>query len=424
MLWTLFLQVGGGGLGPNFFWSCQIWGQKFFPLFSTLDSVSARGGVWDPTFSGHAKFEVKNFSLYLVLWTLFLQGGGLGPNFFGHAKFEVKNFTLYLALWTLFLQVGGPGPNFFWSCQIWGQNFFPLFSTLDSVSAGRGGVQDPTFLVMPNLRSKIFPFIQCSGLCFHRGGGTKLFLVMPNLRSKIFPFIQCSGLCFHRGGGTKLFLVMPNFRSKIFPLFSTLDSVSTKEDPGPNFFWSCQIWGQKTFPLFSALDSVSGGGGVREPQLFLVMPNLMKFQNHILPLWSPNWKWHISLPEPILIAAEGGGLGPNFFWSCQIWGQKFFPLFSTLDSVSKGGGRGPEPNILWACQIWGQKFFLLFSALDSVSAGGSGTQPFWVMPNLRSKMFPLFSTLDSVSTGGGGGLGPNFFWSCRIWGQKFFPFVI
>ena len=32
--------------------------------------------VWDPAFFGHAKFEVKNFSLYLVLWTLFPQGGG------------------------------------------------------------------------------------------------------------------------------------------------------------------------------------------------------------------------------------------------------------------------------------------------------------------------------------------------------------
>ena len=45
------------------------------------------GGVWDLTFFGHAKFEVKIFSLYLVLWTLFLQVGGGGvrdPTFFAY----------------------------------------------------------------------------------------------------------------------------------------------------------------------------------------------------------------------------------------------------------------------------------------------------------------------------------------------------
>ena len=61
------------------------------------------GGVRNPTFFGHVKFEVKNFSLYLVLWTV--SAGWGGPNFFGHTKFEIKIFSLYLVLWTLFLQV-------------------------------------------------------------------------------------------------------------------------------------------------------------------------------------------------------------------------------------------------------------------------------------------------------------------------------
>ena len=117
----------------------------------------------------------------------------------------------------------------------------------------------------------------------------------------------------------------------------------------------------------------------------------------------------------------GGCPGPNFFWSCQIWGQNFFPLFSALDSISAGG---LGPNFFWSCQIWGQNFFPLFSALDSISAGGGGwsrTQLLWVMPKLRSKIFCLFSALDSISVGWAGGMGPNFFWSCQIWDQQFFP---
>ena len=87
-----------------------------------------------PNSFGHAKFEVKNFSLYLVLWTVstgVCAWGGVvwDPTFFGHAKFEVRNFSFYLVLWTLFLQ------------------------------GGKGGSGIQLFLVMPNLRSKIFPFI-------------------------------------------------------------------------------------------------------------------------------------------------------------------------------------------------------------------------------------------------------------------------
>ena len=156
------ISAGGrrGGLGPNFFWSCQIWSQKLFPLFSTLDSISAvgGGGIWDPTFLGHVKFEIKNFSLYIVSLDSISTSAGWG--------------------WEGGV---GLGPNFFWSCQIWGQKFFPLFSTWDPsfvghakfevknfslylvlwslFPQGRRGVWDPIFLIMPNLRSKSFPFI-------------------------------------------------------------------------------------------------------------------------------------------------------------------------------------------------------------------------------------------------------------------------
>ena len=100
----------------------------------------------------------------------------LDPTFFGHAKFEVKIFSLYLVLWTLFPQVGGGGggggeclgPNFFLVMPNLRSKIFPLFSTLDSISAGGGGG---------------------GGVWGGGGSRTQLFVVMPNLRSKIFPFI-------------------------------------------------------------------------------------------------------------------------------------------------------------------------------------------------------------------------------------------
>ena len=141
-------------------------------------------GVWDPTFWGHAKFEVKKSSLYLVLWSLFLQvwGGVQDPTSFGHVKFEVKIFSLYLVLWTLFLQVGGWGGgvggvlglNFFGSCQIWGQKKFPLFSALDSISAGvcvGRGVRDPTSFGHAKFEVKNFSLYLVLWTLFLQWGG-------------------------------------------------------------------------------------------------------------------------------------------------------------------------------------------------------------------------------------------------------------
>ena len=111
------------------------------------------------------------------------------------------------------------------------------------------------------------------------------------------------------------------------------------------------------------------GRGVLD-STFLVIKNLVKFQNDILPLWRLDSKWHIELSEPILIPDEGeGGLGPNFFWSCQIWGQKIFGIFSFTECsglwIFLGGGLGP--NFFWLCQIWGQNFFGIFSFMEHSS---------------------------------------------------------
>ena len=196
--------MGGlGGPGPNFFfWSCQIWGQKFFPLFSALDSISTGGGWGGPGpnffFLVMPDLRSKIFSLYLVLWTLFPQMGGLGgpgPNFFFWSCqiWGQKFFPLFSTLDSI--STGGVlGPNFFWSCQIWGQKFFPLFSTLDSISRWwGGGVWDPTFFGHAKFEVKIFSLYVVLWTLFPQGGwggsGTQLFLVMSNLRSKIFPFI-------------------------------------------------------------------------------------------------------------------------------------------------------------------------------------------------------------------------------------------
>ena len=123
---TEFIGVGMSGhtkFEVQIFWN-------FFSLPSTLDSEFVRG-VWAPTFFGHTKFEVKNFRNFLIyraLWILIFLQGGLGTNFFGHAKFEVKKFS----------------------------EFFPLTSTLDSEFIGGSWSGQQLFLVMVNLRSKIF----------------------------------------------------------------------------------------------------------------------------------------------------------------------------------------------------------------------------------------------------------------------------
>ena len=135
----------------------MLW--TLFPQGREGEGKGGRGGVQDPNFFGHDKFEVTNLSLNLVLWTISTGGGGRGGSgtqlFLGHAKFEVKKFSLHLALWTLFPQVGGGGlgPNFFFCHAKFEVKNFSLHLVLWTISAGgeggkgrrRGGVWDPTF---------------------------------------------------------------------------------------------------------------------------------------------------------------------------------------------------------------------------------------------------------------------------------------
>ena len=164
-----------------------------FHLESALDSEFFRGGVWAPTFLSHTEFEVENVSEFFrlqstldcefflgvgggvsghqVFWSQQIWGqkkfvgGGLGTNFFGHANFRSKifqNFFLYQVLWTLnfFVLEICLGTNFFWTCQIWGQKVFRIFSfTKQSglwIFWGGDWSRHQHFLVMLNLRSKNF----------------------------------------------------------------------------------------------------------------------------------------------------------------------------------------------------------------------------------------------------------------------------
>ena len=96
---------------------------EFFLLQSTLDSEFFRGGVFAPTFFGHAKYQVKNFLdffVYRALWADFFRGAP-GPIFFGLAKFNAENFSEFFCLQCTqdseFLR-GGVWHQLFLSCQI------------------------------------------------------------------------------------------------------------------------------------------------------------------------------------------------------------------------------------------------------------------------------------------------------------------
>ena len=126
---------------------CRCLSSLFKELWPIEDCKMYRNVLKNHFLNGQNSLENVSISLKLswqmLLWILWngqkidstlqtqLSTQTLDPTFFGHAKFEVKNFSLYLALWTLFPQVGGGG----------------------------GGSRTQLFLVMPNLRSKNFPFI-------------------------------------------------------------------------------------------------------------------------------------------------------------------------------------------------------------------------------------------------------------------------
>ena len=176
----------------------------------------------------------------------------------------------------------------------------------------------------------------------------QLFSRMPNLRSKIFPFIKCSVLCFSQGGGgglTTNFFQDAKSEVKNFSLYEVCWTLFFSGG-GVNhqLFSRCQIWGQKFFPLWSVLDSVFlrvGGGW--PPTFFKDAKSEVKIFSLYKVLWT------------LFFSGWDGGVDHQLFQGCQIWGQNFFPLLSTLDSCFSQGrvGQGVDCQLFQGCQIWG-----------------------------------------------------------------------
>ena len=157
-------------------------------------------------------------------------------------------------------------------------------------------------------------------------------------------------------------------------------------------FWPLQIWGQKVFRIFS-FNKCSGlwifqGGDWLRDQHFLVMLNLRSkiFQNFFIyrALWTLNFlEGGVWVPT---FFVEGIGPGTNIFWSCEIWGEKFFKFFSFTNHSRfwiYQGRRVVWSNFFWSCQIWDQNFSELFyiqSTVDSefVWGGQGGESGHWV----------------------------------------------
>ena len=150
---------------------------------------------------------------------------------------------------------------------------------------------------------------------------------------------------------------------------------------------------------------------------------------------SAKFFWNFSFTEHwTLNFSERGGLsGHQLFWSCQIWGQKFFRIFfiyRLLWTLNFSGEGGPGTNFFWSCQIWVQKVFRIFSFTKCSGLWSfqledwSRHQLFLVILNLRSTTFRIFSfTEQSVIFSVifcKGIQDTNIFWSHQIWGQKFF----
>ena len=173
---------------------------------------------------------------------------------------------------------------------------------------------------------------------------------------------------------------MPNLRPKIFwnfflyRLLWTLNLLEGGVSRHQLFFGHSILEVNKFskfFPLPSILDSEFVRGCQKGTSFFLVMPNLtlIIFQN-------------ISFTECSRLNVQI----PTFFWSCQIWDQKFFGIFSFTKCSWLWNflGRGVclDTNFFWSCQMWGQKIFRIFSFIEysrvSIFWGGwrSGHQLF------------------------------------------------
>ena len=210
-----------------------------------------------------------NFFLYRALWTLNSWERGLFTNFFwSHPNLRSKcfqNFFLYRATldseFVLVLGEEGSVHQLFWSCQIWGQKFFRIFSFTErsQLNFSEGGSDTNFFWLCQILEQKIFGIFFLYQLLWSLkfwggGSGHQLFLVMPNLKSKKFQnfFLYWVLLTEFFGGvvQTQTFYGHAKFETKnfseFFPLQTTLDSESIggRVVQAPTFFWSFQTWGQ------------------------------------------------------------------------------------------------------------------------------------------------------------------------------------
>ena len=120
----LWIFIAGGLWSPTFFGHAKFevkYFLEFFNLQSATESEFFTGCIWAPTFFGHAKYEIKYFLEYLhlqsALYSEFFRWGVWAISFFGHAKFEVKNFSelfhLQCALDSEFFRGGVFAPTFF-----------------------------------------------------------------------------------------------------------------------------------------------------------------------------------------------------------------------------------------------------------------------------------------------------------------------
>ena len=267
------------------FWSLLNLRSKSFQNIFLYQAVwtlnfSGRVGGWAPTVFCHTKFEVKTFSEFFHLQSAldseFFRGGGVSGHhlFLDTTNLRLKifqNFFLYWALWSLnFFWVGlCLIINIFWSCQIWGQKFFRIFSLTEhsvlNIWDDRSGHQ--IFLVALNLRSNII----------------WNFFVYRVLWTLYLSQVQ-----------SPTFLVTLNLRSKSFQNIFLYQAVWTLNFSGRVGVWAPTVFCHtkfevKTFSEFfhlqSALDSeFFRRGGVSGHHLFLDTPSLRSksFQNFFL----------------------------------------------------------------------------------------------------------------------------------------------
>ena len=177
-------------VAPDFLWSCQIWDQKFFGIFSFTNS-----GLW--IFRGRGvqaitffflpylrSINSQNFFLYQAFFLNLRAVSKRHQLFFGHAKFDVNNFSEFFPFEHSRLNV--QIPTFFWSCQIWDQKFFGIFSFTKCSwlwnFLGRGVCLGTNFFwscqIWSQKNFRIFSFIEYSRVSVFWGGwrsGHQLF---------------------------------------------------------------------------------------------------------------------------------------------------------------------------------------------------------------------------------------------------------